>query len=149
MACDEINPSWRAGSDFNFCLCGLCLWREFYGDDQWKWERCFLPYSKLPTYKPLSFELSEMRRCMWLQQGTGTCAIGVRQRAFRLLLPAVLQLCHLPPPLPPPASNCSCLFTGCRPLCASCCTVLLYFLKHEKCFTFGLLFNVLFVWKEL
>ncbi|XP_059778263.1 tigger transposable element-derived protein 1-like [Balaenoptera ricei] len=32
-----------------------------------------------------------------------------------------------PPPLPPPVSNSSCLFTRCQPLDASCCTVLLYF----------------------
>ena len=40
---------------------------------------------------------------------------------------AILQLYHLPPPLPPPVSNSSCLFTQCQPLDASCCTVLLYF----------------------
>ncbi|KAJ8776637.1 hypothetical protein J1605_015226 [Eschrichtius robustus] len=39
----------------------------------------------------------------------------------------ILQLYHLPPPLPPPVSNSSCLFTRCQPLYASCCTVLLYF----------------------
>ena len=37
------------------------------------------------------------------------------------------QLHHLPPPLPTPVSNPSCLFTWCQPLYASCCTVLLYF----------------------
>ena len=33
----------------------------------------------------------------------------------------------IPPPLPPPGSNHSCLFTGCQPLSASCCSVWLYF----------------------
>ena len=36
-------------------------------------------------------------------------------------------LYHLPPPLPTPVSNSFCLFTWWQPLCASCCTVLLYF----------------------
>ena len=38
----------------------------------------------------------------------------------------ILQLYHFPPPLPPPGSNSSFLFTRCQPLCASCCTGLLY-----------------------
>ena len=49
------------------------------------------------------------------------------QLALRLLLLTILQLYHLPPPLPPPVSISSCLFTRCQPLCASCCTALLYF----------------------
>ena len=38
----------------------------------------------------------------------------------------ILQLWHLPLPLPPPVNN-SFLLTWCQSLCASCCTVLLYF----------------------
>ena len=49
------------------------------------------------------------------------------QLALRLLLLTILQLYHLPPPLPPPVSNSSCLFTRCQPLDATCCTVPLYF----------------------
>ena len=45
-----------------------------------------------------------------------------RQLALRLLLLTILQLQRLPPPV----SNSSCLFARCQPLCASCCTVLLY-----------------------
>ena len=48
------------------------------------------------------------------------------QLALHLLLLRILQLYPLPPPLPPPVSNSSCLFTWCQPLYASCCTVLLY-----------------------
>ena len=44
-----------------------------------------------------------------------------------LLLLTKLQLYHLPPPLPPPVSNSSCLFIQCQPLFSSCCTVLLCF----------------------
>ena len=52
------------------------------------------------------------------------------QLALRLLLLTILQLYHLPPPLPPPVSNSSCLFTRSQPLYASCCTVLLYFSRY-------------------
>ena len=45
------------------------------------------------------------------------------QLALRLLSLTTLQLCHLPPPLPPPVSNSSCLFTPCQLLCTSCCTI--------------------------
>ena len=42
------------------------------------------------------------------------------QLVFHLLFS--LQLCHLLPPLTPPGSNSSCLFTQCQPLYAKCCT---------------------------
>ena len=45
--------------------------------------------------------------------------------ALHLQLLTTLQLYHLPPPLPPPGSNSSCLFAQCQSLNASCCTVLL------------------------
>ena len=46
---------------------------------------------------------------------------------LHLLLLTILQLYHLSPPLLPPVSSSSCLFTGCQPLYASCCTILLLF----------------------
>ena len=52
------------------------------------------------------------------------------QLAFCLLLLAILQLYHLPPSLPFPVSNTSCLFTRCLPLYASCFTVLLHFSRY-------------------
>ena len=48
---------------------------------------------------------------------------------YRLLL-MTLQLYHLPPLLPPPVGNSSCLFTRCHPLHAGCCTVLLHFSRY-------------------
>ena len=51
------------------------------------------------------------------------------QLALCLLLLTMLQLYHLPPPLPPPVSNSSCLFTWGQPLYANCSTVLLNFSK--------------------
>ena len=54
----------------------------------------------------------------------------VKFHCLCLLLLMILQLSHLPPPLPPPLSNSSCLLTGCQPLYASCCTKLLYFSKY-------------------
>ena len=50
--------------------------------------------------------------------------------ALCLLLLMILQLYHLPPPLPSLVSNSSCLFTGCWPLYVSCCTGLLYFSSY-------------------
>ena len=50
--------------------------------------------------------------------------------ALHLLLLTILQVHHLPPPLPPPVSNSSCLFTWHQPLDASCCSSLLYFSKY-------------------
>ena len=51
---------------------------------------------------------------------------GVSEISLCLLLLTILQLYHLPPPLPPPVSNSSCLFTRCQPLCGSCCTTVLF-----------------------
>ena len=48
-----------------------------------------------------------------------------------VLLEMILQLHHSPPPLPPALSNSSCQVTRCQPLCASCCTVLLYFSQYS------------------
>ena len=52
------------------------------------------------------------------------------QLALHFLMLMTLHLYHLPPPLLPPVSNSSCLFTRYQPLYASCCTVLLYFLRY-------------------
>ena len=45
------------------------------------------------------------------------------QFALLLILLMILQLYHLLPPLAPPVSNSSCLFTWCQPLYVSCCVV--------------------------
>ena len=76
------------------------------------------------------------------------------QLALLLLLLTILQLYHLPPLLPPPVSDSSCLFAWCQPLCAGYYTVLLDFSRYctvrKKSFTFAFVhFYVLFVWKIL
>ena len=72
---------------------------------------------------------------------------------FHLQLLRIIQFYHLPPPLPPPGSNSSCLFTRCQSLYASYCIVLLYFSKYctvkLKTFYFLFAFSVLYVWKVL
>ena len=77
----------------------------------------------------------------WVKLQLGLC----------LLLLTILQLYHLPPPLPPPISNSSCLFTRFQPLYASCCTVLFsYCTIKNVSFIFCLfVLYVLFVWKVL
>ena len=55
--------------------------------------------------------------------GRGVKAAGM---SWGLLLLMVLQLYPLPPPLPPPGGNTSCLFTPCQPLCATLLHFLLY-----------------------
>ena len=47
------------------------------------------------------------------------------QLAFHLLWLKILQLYHVPPPLPPPVSKSPFLFTRCQTLWVSCCTGLL------------------------
>ena len=67
------------------------------------------------------------------------------QLAFYLLLPTILQLYHFPPPLPPPVSNPSCLFTRCQCLYASCCIVWLHFSMY---YTIKNVFLIFCVWKS-
>ena len=73
------------------------------------------------------------------------------QLALRLLLLTILQLSHLPPLLPPPISESSCLFTRCQPLYASCWTVQEYWAVRLKMFVLCVCvcFYILFLWKVL
>ena len=94
-------------------------------------------YSKSPTYEPSSCELSKMPTMHLVPaRNQNLChqrQVWVKlQLALHLLLLMILQLYHLPPPLPPPVSNSSCLFTQYQPLYASCYSVLLYF---SRCYT--------------
>ena len=74
------------------------------------------------------------------------------QLALSFLLLMILQLYHIPPPLPPPVSNSSCLFTQCQPLYASCCILPLYFSRYctvrLKMFYFLYLFFMYYLCKK-
>ena len=85
-----------------------------------KWR---VEYNKSPTYEYWSYQVSTMLACIWFQQGTRTCVINVR--CDEEFAHPLLQLHHLPLPVPPPVSNSSCLFPRCQPLYANCCTVLI------------------------
>ena len=98
-------------------------------------------YSKSPTYEPSSCELSKIRTCV-------PSMSRVSEIAACLLLLSILQLYHLPPPLPPPVSNSSSLFTRWQPLYANCCTVLLYFSRYCTV-RLKMFFFVLFVFYAL
>ena len=54
-----------------------------------------------------------------------------------------------PAPLPPPGSNSSGLFTGCQPLYASCCTILLYFSRYWTLKVVIICLLLCIVWKVL
>ena len=88
--------------------------------------------SKRPVYWSFNLQIfKDALKCRFQQH-----QMWVKlQLALCFLLPTILQLYHLPPPLPPPVGNSSCLFTWCQPLYASCCTVLLYFSKIQYCKT--------------
>ena len=94
------------------------------------WKLQWVPYIrtfKLQTFKDANVHLVPARSQNLCHQGQAWVKL---QLALHLLLLTILQLCHLLPPLPPPVSNSSCLFTRCQPPYASCCTVLLYFSRY-------------------
>ena len=64
------------------------------------------------------------------KQGPGPPASGVSEVAACPPAAEDPSAYHLPPPLPPPISNSSWLFTHCQPLNASSCTGLLYFSRY-------------------
>ena len=57
-------------------------------------------YSKSPTYRPSSWELLKMQANIPSMSG-----VSELQLVLCLLLLTILQLYHLPPPLPPPVSD--------------------------------------------
>ena len=82
-------------------------------------------YSKIPIHKP---SIANFQRCEHVSGSRKIlCHQGQAwmksQLTLCLLLLMTLQLYHLAPPLPPPVSNSSCLFTCCQPLYASYHTV--------------------------
>ena len=84
-------------------------------------------YCESPTYEPSSCELSKMQMCVHMSSHVSP----IMQLALCLLLLMILQLYHLPPPLPSPLINSSFLFTRYQSLYASCCTVLFRVLYCE------------------
>ena len=67
----------------------------------------------------MNLQVANFQRC---KRAFHQCQAWAKwQLALCLLLLTVLQLYLLSPPLPPPASKSSCLFTRCQPLYASCC----------------------------
>ena len=105
------NLSSRSKSFPSLCLCSsfsvfINLYRVCSAWSQ-------LIYSKSPHANLQAGKLSKVQMCFLPMWGMSEMMI--------------LQLYHLPPTLPPPISNSSCLFTQRQHLCVSRCTVLLYF----------------------
>ena len=96
---------------------------EVPGDvNLWSYSGILL-YTVSPRH--INIQVLNFQRCKLVsQQSQEWVAL---KRALCLLLLTILQFHHLPPPLRPPFSNSSCLFTWHQPLYASCCSSLLYF----------------------
>ena len=70
-------------------------------------------YTKSPIYKPSSCKLSKMQMCIpstSVVSDTAACPLSP------VAEDVILQLYHLPPPLPRPVSNPSCLSIRCQML---------------------------------
>ena len=97
-------------------------------------------YSKSPTRESSSCKLSKTQ--MWIPSMS-----GVSETAACPPSPITddTSLYRLPPPLYPPISNSSSLFTQCQPLYAICCTIpaLLYFSRY--CTVSLKMFSLVFV----
>ena len=74
-----------------------------------------------------------------------SCFLEATKQISRNIHMTVLQLYHLPPPLPPPVSSSFRLFTQCQPLYASYCTVLLYISRYCEMKTVFFIFCVCFL----
>ena len=122
----------------------------------------FCPYFFIVSFLSLKHNISPKLWTfeLWICKDVDMLSITITHVvACPHLLLMTLQLVNLPPTLPPPATNSSCLSTRCQPLHPSCCTGLLYFSRYcaEYCTVLGkvknvffiFVFNVLFVWKVL
>ena len=100
------------------CILDLELFKPFFT------ETSLLEFSKHSlstqcTVSPphMNLQVVNFQRC---KRAFHQCQAWVKLPfALCLLLLTILQLCHLPPPVPPPVSNSSCLFTPCQPLYAA------------------------------
>ena len=100
---------------------------------------------KLQTFKWCEHASGSKKEPKPVPSTSGMSAIA--PRLLHLLLLTIVQLYHLPPPLPPPASNSSCLFTVPASVGLVYYTVLLYFSRYCTV-RFKMFFCFyLFVWK--
>ena len=108
-------------------FCHTNIWdKEKKTRTEERWEKLITWLQLTPLHRNLQVE--KFQRCGRVFH---QCQARVKlQLALRLLLLTILQPYHLPPPLPSPVSNSSCLFPWCQPLDASCCTGLLYFSRY-------------------
>lgn len=98
-------------------------------------------YSKSPTYKSSSWELTKMWMGIWFQKGIRTRDINVKHEWSCSLPPSPIadhpQLCHSPP-----------LWTSVDLVCQLLhCITLLFKVRFKMLYILCLFFRVIFVWK--
>ena len=134
----EQDPVARWSSQAKKCQCSSWEWWE-RGAETGPWQNRTLLKSDLLVIKKIltpaspphiNLQVANFQRCECVFH---QCQASVKlQFAFCLLLLTIHQLYHLLPPLPPPVSNSSCLFTWCQPPYALDCTTALLKVLYYK-----------------
>ena len=115
---------------------------------------CYIS-SKSPTHEPSVVKIQRCGHASGSRKDQNLChrrqARVKLQLALSLLVLTILHLYHFPPPLSPPVTNSSSLFTHCQPMYAGCCTFVVYFSRYCKIknFYFLFVFYVLFACEVL
>ena len=112
-------------------LCSTAVWPKPGGSGPSMWSDTLNSHPCLAFYHRVS-PLHRNLQVVNFQRHKCTFHHHQAWVTLQLAPPDPVSYCSLLPPLHPPGSNSSCLFTWCQPLCVSCCAVLLYFTLYCK-----------------